>query len=204
MRIRFSLRNSFTCRTRRQGSVPPVTFATLVFFETVARTPGMGILPRRGRTYQPRATPWDGKSNRHQALKGRDTGTAMLRPFRAQVSTSDPIPGRCPGRIGSCPCGATANDAGIDATVSFFCIFSRCGPPRTASSGRGQYSECGGLTTRGARERLLTDHTTGKRRLCSFLRGVGTRELRLGSPRLRAAWPGRLHAVALTKPWADP
>jgi hypothetical protein len=66
------------------------------FFETVARTPGMGILPRRGRTYQPRATPWDWKFNRHQALKGRDTGTAMLRPFRAQVSTSDPIPGRCP------------------------------------------------------------------------------------------------------------
>jgi hypothetical protein len=78
----------------------------------------MRILPRRGQTYQPRATPWDWKFNRHQALKGRDTGTAMLRPFRAQVSTSDPIPGRCPGLICGYPFGATGNDAGIDATVS--------------------------------------------------------------------------------------
>ena len=32
--------------------------------ETVARKPGMRIPPRRGRTDQPRATPWDAKSDR--------------------------------------------------------------------------------------------------------------------------------------------
>src|SRR6478736_1323615 len=32
---------------------------TDILSESIARIPGMGILPRRGRTDQPRATPWD-------------------------------------------------------------------------------------------------------------------------------------------------
>ena len=80
----------------------------------------MGILPRRGRTDQPRATPGTAKSNRPRALKGRDTGTVMFRPLRAQVSTSDRIPGRCSGLICGGPFGATDKDTGIDATVSVF------------------------------------------------------------------------------------
>ena len=47
----------------------------------------------------------------------------MFRPFRAQGSPSDPIPGRCPGLICGGPFGATDNDAGVDATVSAIVAF---------------------------------------------------------------------------------
>src|SRR5579863_6698265 len=77
-----------------------------------------GFCPEGAEQISPGQRPETGKSNRPQALKGRDTGPPMFRPFRAQESTCDPIPGRCPGLICGCPFGATDKDAGIDATVS--------------------------------------------------------------------------------------
>jgi hypothetical protein len=78
----------------------------------------MGILPRRGRTNQPRATPWDLEVKPILSPERALHGPVMFRPFRAHVSTSNPIPGRCPGLICGCPFGATDKDAGIDAKVS--------------------------------------------------------------------------------------
>ena len=40
---------------------------------------------------------------------------AKFRPFRAQVSPFDAIPGRCPGLTCVCPIGATDNGAGVGA-----------------------------------------------------------------------------------------
>ena len=76
--------------------------------------------PEGAKQISPGQRPGDRKPNRPRALKGRDTCRVMFRPFRAQVSASDPLPGRCPGLICGCPFGATDHDAGIDATVSHY------------------------------------------------------------------------------------
>ena len=64
--------------------------------------------------------PGDQKMNEAGALKGRHTGPAMSRPFRAHVSSYQPIQGRCPVLICGCTPGVPDHLAGIDAIVSRF------------------------------------------------------------------------------------
>ena len=79
----------------------------------------MDFRPEGAATDQPRASPWDHEVKPSSTLKGRHKAPEMFRPFRARVSTSDPIPGRCPGLICGCPFGAKEKDTGLHATVAF-------------------------------------------------------------------------------------
>src|SRR5690349_2557973 len=78
----------------------------------------MGILPRRGGTDQPRATPWDRDVEPTSSPERARHGASDVSPFQGSGTDIRPDPRRCPGLICGCPFRATDNDAGIDATVS--------------------------------------------------------------------------------------
>ena len=97
----------------------------------------MGFRPEGAEQISQGQRPGTWKSNRPSALKGRDTDTVMFRPFRAPVSTSNPIPGRCPGLIRGCPFGATDKSVLEGEARSPL-------PARTACCHESQRAETGG------------------------------------------------------------
>jgi len=66
------------------------------FLESIARLPGMGILPRRGRTDQPRATPWDLEVKPTSSPERAGHGPSDVSPFQGSGIDIRPDPRALP------------------------------------------------------------------------------------------------------------
>src|SRR5437016_4498511 len=64
--------------------------------ESIARIPGMGILPRRGRTGQPRATPWDRDVELTSSPVRARHGASDVSPFQGSGIDIRPDPRALP------------------------------------------------------------------------------------------------------------
>jgi hypothetical protein len=124
--------------------------------------------PERAKTYQPGATPrvyetkGDLRPERAQQIRRI---SRLYRPFRAWNTFCFRDPGRCPGLIYGCPCGASAKAQHQNSRFGLRCVrpsFSRpqkkpAQPPMTRQlhdiQERGYYS----VTTRGGRGRRAGD-----------------------------------------------
>jgi hypothetical protein len=89
--------------------------------------------PRRGRTNQPRATPWEWEFPRKTSPGRAQQGAGDVAPFQGSGGCVAMIPGRCPGLICDCPFGANPRglrfkSAGFSMTLRNSGTL-RCGRP---------------------------------------------------------------------------
>ena len=67
-----------------------------VAIESIARKPGKGILPRRGRTDQPRASPWDHEVKPDSSPERAAQGHGDVSPLQGSAINRRPEPRALP------------------------------------------------------------------------------------------------------------